>query len=37
MSELSCTEYREFNNEYSLRRSPLGVIDVGVSRKYDGL
>ncbi|WP_447833820.1 hypothetical protein [Aeromonas veronii] len=35
MSELDCKEYREFNTEFSLRRSPLGVLDVGLKRNFD--
>ncbi|TNJ06889.1 hypothetical protein CF115_12705 [Aeromonas veronii] len=35
MSELDCKEYREFNTEISLRRSPLGVLEVGLKRNFD--
>jgi hypothetical protein len=35
MDELGCNEYREFKNELSLRRAPVGVLDVGVPRKLD--
>ncbi|MDM5066322.1 hypothetical protein [Aeromonas salmonicida] len=35
MRELGCYEYREFKSELSLRRAPVGVLDVGVPRKLD--
>lgn len=35
MKELGCDEYREFKSELSLRRAPVGVLDVGTPRKLD--
>jgi hypothetical protein len=35
MGELGCDEYREFKSELSLRRAPVGVLDVGAPRKLD--
>ncbi|MGY3864369.1 hypothetical protein [Aeromonas bivalvium] len=35
MGELGCDEYREFKSELSLRRTPVGVLDVGAPRKLD--
>lgn len=35
MSELGCSEYREFNSEFSLRRSPLGSFDAGIPKKLE--
>ena len=32
MEELGCDEYREFKSELSLRRAPVGVLDVGAPR-----
>lgn len=35
MKELGCDEYREFKSELSLRRAPVGVLDVGTPRRLD--
>lgn len=35
MSELGCSEYRAFNSEFSLRRSPLGSFDAGIPKKLE--
>ncbi|MDX7839272.1 hypothetical protein SJS76_06885 [Aeromonas caviae] len=35
MKELGCNEYREFKSELSLRRAPVGVLDVGTPRRMD--
>ncbi|MEL1218591.1 hypothetical protein TVA88_05635 [Aeromonas hydrophila] len=35
MKELGCDEYREFKSELSLRRAPVGVLDVGAPRRLD--
>jgi hypothetical protein len=35
MGELGCDEYRGFKSELSLRRAPVGVLDVGAPRKLD--
>lgn len=35
MKELGCDKYREFKSELSLRRAPVGVLDVGTPRRLD--